>query len=129
MSLANLRNPSEKLIAVKIVDDALAAGYTISVYDGEAYPVKRSADADTILGAMASTEMDTLVFRKDGERIGSVVLIYGNGHDLISDYTDNEAMEALLAPATELADELASRSYAEQVAAQFEAQADTLTDR
>jgi len=92
----SFRDKQEEAIAVKLVDAVLANGDRISVYDGEAYPVKFSSDREEILTAMASTDMDTLVIRKpDHFRLGSVLLIYGNGEDLISDHTANEHMDKL----------------------------------
>jgi hypothetical protein len=88
----------EKQICERIVDKALAAGYTISVYDGEAWPLQRTSNRPDILAAMYSTDSDVLRFQwpESGELIGSVLLIYGNGDDVVSDYTDNEAMAALV---------------------------------
>ena len=87
----------EKKICERIVDKALAAGYTISVYDGGAWPLKRSSNRPDILAAMYSTDSDTLRFRlpDSGEIVGSIMLVYGNGADVVCDYTDNAAMIAL----------------------------------
>ena len=89
----------ERRTATRLVAAALAAGYTVSVYDGEEYTVKRSRESKKILEALASTEMDTLVIRDSaGERVGSLVLIWGNdetGEELIADHTDNPEIEAL----------------------------------
>jgi hypothetical protein len=87
----------EMTIARKLVRKALAAGYMVSVYDGEEYAVKRSTKFTKIVEALASTSDDVLVLRTaDGTKVGSVWLIWGNGEDLISDYTDNEATNALV---------------------------------
>ena len=88
----------EKQIVERIVDKALAAGYTISVYDGEAWPLKRSSNRPDILAAMYSTDSDLLRFRlpESGDSVGAILLIYGNGTDVVSDCTDNEAMGALV---------------------------------
>lgn len=100
----------ERMIAKRLVDDILAAGHVISVNDGEAFPVKRSADRTTILDALASTGSDTLVIRDtSGERVGFVLLIWGNGTDLISDCSDNPATLALCKGAESVQEMLASR--------------------
>lgn len=88
----------EAVKARRLVRIALAKGYAISVYDGEEWTVKQSTDRMTVLQALATTECDTLRFRKDGEKLGSMLLIYGNatdGSELIADYSANEAMETL----------------------------------
>lgn len=89
----------ERRTATRLVAAALAAGYTVSVYDGEEYTVKRSRKSKEILEALASTESDVLVIRDSaGERVGDLCLIWGNdpsGEELIADHTDNDAMEAL----------------------------------
>ena len=88
----------EKQIAERIVDKALAAGYTISVYDGEEWPLKRSINRPDILAAMYSTDSDVLRFRwpESSHAVGSIMLVYGNGEDVVCDYSDNEAMAALV---------------------------------
>jgi hypothetical protein len=89
----------ERGVATRLVRAAIHAGYTVSVYDGEEYTVKRSRQERQILEALASTEEDTLVIRDSaGERLGSLMLIWGNdetGEELIADYTDKPEIEAL----------------------------------
>jgi ABC-type thiamine transport system substrate-binding protein len=93
----------ERRTATRLVAAALAAGYTVSVYDGEEYTVKRSRESKKILEALASTEEDTLLIRDSaGERIGALMLIWGNdqtGEELIADHTDNAEMNALASAA------------------------------
>ncbi len=97
MSLFNLRNQIENEIATALVDAALAAGYTLSVHDGVEVALAKSSDRPAILGAMASTDEDTLILWRNNQRIGGIWLIYGNGSELISDHTDNADVEALVA--------------------------------
>ena len=89
----------ERGVATRLVRAAIHAGYAVSVYDGEEYPVKRSRKERQILAALASTEEDWLVIRDGtGERLGSLRLIWGNdptGEELIADYTDKPEIEAL----------------------------------
>ena len=89
----------ERGVATRLVRAAIHAGYTVSVYDGEEYTVKRSRLERQILEALASTEEDTLLIRDSaGERIGALCLIWGNdpdGEELIADYTDKPEIEAL----------------------------------
>lgn len=97
-------------VATKIVDDALTTGLAISVFDGVETTIRNSTDREEILDAMGSTESDILTFRNLNSSkpslIGSVTLIYANGPEVISDCTDNDAMQSLLAAAEELGETL-----------------------
>lgn len=97
---------SERKIVTRLVDVVLATGYTISVHDGEAFPVKRSSDRATILAGIGSTDVDTLVLRGagTGDLIGNVLLVYGNEPGVvISDHSDNLTINTVLAPVFEYA--------------------------
>ena len=80
---------------LQILKDALTAGYTISVFDGAEVCIEKSDNILEIFRSMASTGQDILTFFK-GEAKGCVLLIYGNGRDIISNYTDNTAIDKLL---------------------------------
>lgn len=111
-------SPTELAIVTAAIDSILAANtsrrttYRISVYDGEEYALKYNADKATILAAMFSTDHDTLhVTRFDNAeagvsecRCGWVTFIYGNGCDVIHDYSDNEYSDRLFKPAIDLAE-------------------------
>ena len=76
----------EKLISTNLITSAIAKGFTVSVFDGEEWTVKRSLDFDTIFDALDTTDMNILSFRNaEGESKGKVVLVWGNDGDLISD--------------------------------------------
>lgn len=98
----------ELRIVRRIVKDALAAGYTVSVYDGEETTVKKSSKLGEIIKAVRTTDEDYLVFRTaDGTYVGKVFLVYGNEpYEVINDYSANEATEALLAGANALANKI-----------------------
>lgn len=101
------RREIEKKIIAKAIDDILAANFTITVHDGEEKVLIRSTKREKILSHMFSTDMETLLVIRGGEQFGWLQLVYGNdGHDVIHDYTTN--LEALLAGASQLADELAA---------------------
>ena len=108
---AKRRASLERRVAITLVRDVLAAGYSISVYDGEGFGLVRSRDKRAILAAMGSTDEDTLFIRDtSGKKLGVVTLTYGNdGWDVISDFTDNAWMNALLANVNTYADTLAAR--------------------
>ena len=88
----------ELTLARRVIRKALSAGYLVSVCDGEEYPVKRSTKFGEIDKALASTDSDVLVIRAaTGDRLGSVLLVWGNGEDVVSDYTDKPEIAALVA--------------------------------
>lgn len=98
MSLDKYASKIEQTIVNAIVDSALSRGYSISVYDGEEYALRRSTDKRAILDAVCSTDHDTLRFYNGDRKVGWVLLIWGNGCDLISDWSDTDAMGELLNP-------------------------------
>lgn len=78
----------ERRIAKKLLDEILRRGYSISVYDSEEFTLKRSTSKGEIINALATTDEDTLRLRdSDGDIVGHFFLIWGNGEDLISDYS------------------------------------------
>ncbi|WP_316207493.1 hypothetical protein [Bradyrhizobium sp. SZCCHNR3118] len=99
----------ERRIIRKFVEDAIADGNTIDVYDDGDFPLRDSADADAILSNMFATCLETLYLKKDGKRIGCVAFVHGNGHEVISDYTVN--LTELLAGAEALAESLEEEEH------------------
>jgi hypothetical protein len=82
---------TEAAIAGHLVQAALDNGWKVSVSDGEEWVVKRSVDYDVITDAMCSTGEDLLRFvNEEGTQVGVVTLIWGNGRDLISDYSTDQ---------------------------------------
>lgn len=102
-------------IATKLIDDALAAGFTIDVNDGEDTPLENSTDKAAILAAMRSTDEDYLILKKaigaNKFLAGWVRFVFGNECSVISDYTMN--IEAVVKGAEALADTLERASTAE----------------
>lgn len=94
ISLDRLYNPVESRIARVLVRGLIHLGCSVSVNDGEETTVSGSKDPNEVLNAMATTDEDRLfVYHDDAEKRQWIYLIYGNGEDLISDYTigmDNE---------------------------------------
>lgn len=97
---------AERVIVLKLIDTLLAAGFELSVNDGEEnHPW--TTDRAAVIDAILNTDEDTLRVRKDG-RTGWVLLVYGNGGwDVICDYT--VWLEDVLAPVMALAEELEPR--------------------
>lgn len=85
-------------IARALVMAAINAGYTVSVNDGVEYVIARCSAVDDIMRSMGSTDSDVLVLRSmDGQKVGWVEFIWGNGCDVIANHTDNQAINALVA--------------------------------
>lgn len=87
MKFSQLCNEIERQIIVCLVEDCLAAGCEIRIYDGEEFNGDWTKDEDTVFSRMASTDEDRLFFRLPNGKEGWVLLIYGNGADVISDNT------------------------------------------
>ena len=95
----------ERKVARRLIKAALAAGYTISVDDGEEITVKRSSKLKTITDALATTGEDTLqLYAADPSKTvgwhgaGRFYLIWGNaddGSELVADYTDSDICNGL----------------------------------
>ncbi|KGX18782.1 hypothetical protein [Burkholderia pseudomallei] len=98
----------EKQIVEKIVVDAVAAGFKLSVFDGEETAISKSTDKDKILAQLFACEVEYLRFWKFDVIVGTVTLVYGNdGWDVISDH--HVCLEDVLKGATELANQLEER--------------------
>lgn len=95
----------EKTIVDKIIRKALDADLYVSVEDGMQWALRFSRDYEAITAEVAATDVTLLRFRKlvdsagkiERPLLGDVVLIHGNGKDVVHDYTDNLAMRALCA--------------------------------
>lgn len=101
------RQAIEKRIVRKLVEDAIAVGYLISVSQGrEDFSLRDSRDADAIMAEVMQCDDDALIFTRNGVDVGDVYLVYGNdGHDVICDYSC--LLEGVLEGACKLADDIA----------------------
>ena len=85
-----VRRLVEVAIVKMVVQTAIEQGKTVSVFDGEGTPVKRSTDEEAILVAAFEVDKCNLVIHGSGPRgkaIGEMFLVFGNsGWDVISDY-------------------------------------------
>lgn len=91
----------ELRIAAALVKSALDAGYAITVDDGDEDVIKRERDPAAIMNALFSTGRTRLYLHRPEVSVGGVPktwhakpfawvkLIWGNGPDVISDYTLN----------------------------------------
>lgn len=103
------RIAGEKAVVRAAVRNAIKLGHAVSVFDGEEWSVKRSTNEREVMAEIYATDMETLAFRKsDGELVGKVWLVYGNSaSEVMSDWSDSEAMDTILAPAKRRADKYA----------------------
>lgn len=97
---------TERQICECLVTEAIKDGFSISVNDGEDTVVTESIIPSHIFAAMASTGEDILVFHKDGKKIGVLSLVWGNGADVMSDWTIKLDPYPFFCKACELADSL-----------------------
>jgi hypothetical protein len=107
MANVTLRQSIERRIVGRIVADALAMGYLVSVNDGEETTLKRSTDRKAIIAAMFTTDEDRLLFHHPDQKeaFGWIYLVYGNdGWDVVNDYTTN--LSVLMTGAERLAETL-----------------------
>ncbi|NHN89841.1 hypothetical protein [Acetobacter conturbans] len=98
--------PGEQTAARKLVRAARAAGYLVSVWEGEDFAIRRSDKESDILKNLGSTGQDRLDFIRPAAspdvkptRVGWALLIYGNapdGSELVADCSDNAATRALV---------------------------------
>lgn len=83
------RVKAEQAQVRKLVRAALKRGWLVSVYDSEEWAIKKSSNFTKIMDAANNTDEDTFVFRDtDGNKLGQVYLVYGNGpEDIVCDFT------------------------------------------
>lgn len=103
-----LRQRLERTIARRVVLDALAAGYTLSVNNGgDEDEIPPQSKARPVLSAMFATDCEHLKMWKTGAAgtvcVGWVFFVYGNdGWDVVNDYTTN--LDPIMAGADRLAE-------------------------
>lgn len=97
----------ERRIVGKLVEDLLAAGFSLSVNDGEEVTVSKSKDPNQIYAALSSTDSDYLLVHSTNDvRDRWVRLVWGNDEAVISDYLTS--LDPYLAGAHALAEELST---------------------
>ena len=97
---------TEIKIINRVISAALQAGLTISVADGEEWALRASTDRAAIQRETNATDITEYLFRRNGEKVGGVIFIHGNGVDVIHDWSDNDATDAIVRPAVDYAESL-----------------------
>ena len=110
-------NEIEQRIIRTLLEKLIAAGYKLSVWDGEGYAITGSGSIDETLAAMGHTGRDTLQVSKPdaGDPYGDdgqdILLIYGNdGHDVIADDNVEPMLNRILEEVEAFADALAQEN-------------------
>jgi hypothetical protein len=104
------RMACERKVVRRTVRTLLAAGYAVTVYNGEDTPIRRSTSVNAIMAEVQAADEEYLyVLRKDDAgnylRVGSIWLVYGNsGPEVIADYS--VCLEEVLAPVNAYCDTL-----------------------
>ncbi len=96
----------DRTIIEQVIDDAVAQGFEISVFDCEEITLRRSTDKAAITAALCTTDDDHLYFYRPGvkERQGWAWLIYGNEPGVVlSDSTLDNGVEEITKRAYETA--------------------------
>ena len=94
----------ERAIVDRLIRAALERKYLVTLHDGEERVLSRSSSYDDITALIAATDMTVLTFFDTSIEgpagKGRVILIHGNGEDVVHDYTDNDLIADLVAEAT-----------------------------
>lgn len=98
MAFPNHMRADEQKIVEALIRKALDKGYTISVFDGVEWALRASTDFEVISAEINATDITQLRFRvaETRVRVGDVLLIHGNGEDVVSDCSDVEAILELV---------------------------------
>lgn len=95
----------EQRIVGKLVTDLLAADFSLSIWNGgDEAELDRSTDTVAIFKALAASDQDEIIVRKNKLNAGWILLVWGNDAAVISDYSIK--LEDQLAGANALAEEL-----------------------
>jgi hypothetical protein len=108
MANVKMRQRLEKMIARRVILDAIQAGYALNINNGgdENELPAPSMKVKEVLAAMFATDDEYLGYYKDGIQVGWVLFVHGNdGHDVVSDYT--VSLEPVMKGASTLADKYA----------------------
>lgn len=106
-SSVRVRALVERAIARKAIEVLTAAGYTITVDDGDDEPVKRSVVPNDIMEAVFAVDEATLYVhdKPEGKAFAWISFIMGNtGWDVVNDHTVN--LEEVLKPVSNYADQM-----------------------
>jgi hypothetical protein len=81
---------AEQTIVRKVLKAVLAAGYSVRVHDGEELHPMTTVESEA-WDALGNTDIDRLYIHAGEPRVGSILFVWGNGEDIVSDASWNEA--------------------------------------
>lgn len=112
LTASTLPEPITCAMRTRIVDDALLLGYSITLDAGEP-AVICSRDRTAILAAMERSSEAGIVLRDTAGRLaGSIRLVYDKGAEVVSDHSENEATDTVLAAAFAMGEAHQARQHA-----------------
>lgn len=97
-------HPDERKVIEAFVDEVLSRpDHSLTLFDGDEYPVENSRDREAILSAMGTVNDEVLAVFANGKSVGAVRFVYGNSPwEVICNYTIS--LEYLM-PATQQVEE------------------------
>lgn len=89
---------TEKSVLRGIISRALAKGFTVSLFDGEEWVVRKSRNAQEVIGSMFTVDEETLRFcDADGVKVGDAFIVHGNSpEEVVCDHTDSDVMTEII---------------------------------
>lgn len=88
----------EKKLINPMITASIKAGYALRVHDGEEWSTDWTTDRAEVREYVGATDETILAVSEGGEWIGQIVCIHGNEEDVISDWTDNDKIDAIVRP-------------------------------
>lgn len=99
-------NDGERQVIDRLIRDALDAGCTISVHDGEEHAIKNSTDYTAITRAVAATDQ-TIIIPSEAANVAIFDFIHGNAPwEVLTDLTDSPWANELVMGAEAVAEKL-----------------------
>lgn len=102
-------NAHERTVIDALIKDALSMGCTVSVCDGEEWPIKRSTDYKAITAEVAASDETTIRVRND-DSVATFNFVHGNlPSEVLCDMTDTPFARKIYARAEDVALDLERR--------------------
>lgn len=92
------RIAGERKVIRAMCEAAIEAGFQLSYFDGEEWPVKNSRNLSDIMAETHGTDCAAIrVSRANGDRIGTFDIVYGNSpSEVIADYSYYSSREKMI---------------------------------
>ena len=97
-SVRQVYDAPEIEITKELIRGALKRYWTVSVFAGDKWTIEKSRSSRDIFKAMFLAETEKLRFRTMiGKFVGDIVLCYGDGEDVIFDWSNRYEIKELVA--------------------------------